>query len=284
MPENTELANRQNPDGGWPYRRASSCTEPTVFALLALSAAGESYSPAAQKGLAWLVRAQRPDGGWAPRPTVDQSTWVTALALLLPVPLPNARCEPALRWLADSSGRETSWVERLRAALLGGRFNSPGDSGFPWFPDTAAWVTPSCFGILALEKANRSRASRQWEERCSAARGYLLSHACRDGGWNHGSSKALGYDSDSYAETTGQALLALHKVPAATLRPALERARAHARTCRSSEAMNWLRLGLLAHGQALPDYPVPKGHGSVVEVSLNIVADAAANGRNIFLG
>jgi hypothetical protein len=171
----------------------------------------------------------------------------------------------------------------MSSALIDGRLSRPEGDGWPWFPDTTAWVTPSCFGLLALEKAKRSGDSRHLEERCDAARQYLLSHTCRDGGWNHGSTKALGYDSDSYPETTGQVLLALHAVPAERLRRSLERAHQHFEACRSSEALSWLRLGFQAHGLNVPDRPAPTGHGTVLEASLNILAQAALNGHNSFL-
>lgn len=283
MPQVVGLAAIQNPDGGWGYRNGSSCTEPTVYALLALAASGDANSPAAASAGAWLTRNQRSDGGWAPRPGVDQSTWVTALALLAPCGLPHAQRERALGWLADRAGRESSWVQRARSFLLGLPSNAAVGNGWPWFPDTAAWVTPTCFGLLALEKANRMTPSRHLEERCKSAREYLLERRCRDGGWNHGSTRALGYDSDSYPETTGQALLALHNVPGEALRASLERARGHVKTCRSLEALEWLKLGLAAHGQRFPDRPAPKGHGGVPEMAVNVLAGAAANGRNLFL-
>ncbi len=73
---------------------------------------------------------------------------------------------------------------------------------------------------------------------------------CADGGWNHGSNRALGRDGDSYPETTGIALVALHAVPPS---PQLERAKAAARrhlaSCRTAEGVAWLRMGLAAHGE-----------------------------------
>src|SRR5947209_17373957 len=76
------LISKQNPDGGWPYLRGRSWTEPTVYAVLALLAAGETE--AARRGLRWITSLERPDGGWAPQAGIDESTWVTALVALLP--------------------------------------------------------------------------------------------------------------------------------------------------------------------------------------------------------
>lgn len=283
MLDTSGLAAMQNPDGGWPYKSGGSCTEPTAYGLLALVALGQTASPAVRKASDWLARGQRADGGWAPRPGVDQTTWVTALVLLLPGSLVHVSRERALRWLAASSGRESGWVQRLRVTLLDGRMPQTGGDGWPWFPDTAAWVTPTCFGLLAAEKSARSQPSVELSQRAGAARQYLLSHTCRDFGWNHGSTKALGYDSDSYPETTGQALLALHGVPAARLQRSFECAQRHFESSRSLEALCWLKLGFLAHGLKVPDRPIPPGHGSVMEIALKILAEAAANGRNIFL-
>ncbi len=277
------LTARQNPDGGWPYGKGTSCTEPTACALLALAAAGESNTTAAARAAAWLSRCQRSDGGWAPQPGVDQSTWVTSLVLLVSPALLSVQRDKALAWLAAETGRESSWIQRARSYLLNGSAPPATETAFPWYPHTAAWVTPSCFGLLALEKANRAARSNNLDQRCTSAREYLLSHTCRDGGWNHGSTRALGYDSDSYPETTGQALLALHNASGDKVERALERARRQLESCRSLEAASWLRLGLLAHQRNVPASPVANAHGGVQELSLEVLAQAAANGRNIFV-
>src|SRR5437868_6780621 len=97
------LLSKQNRDGGWPYARGVSWTEPTAYAVLALLDAGEREG--AMRGLRWLRTTQRSDGGWGPQAGVDQSTWVTALAALIP---PEHLGEPAhsnaVRWVGVQTG------------------------------------------------------------------------------------------------------------------------------------------------------------------------------------
>ncbi|MBP2406125.1 squalene--hopene cyclase [Streptomyces syringium] len=69
------LESVQNADGGWgedqrSYRdpewigRGATTPSQTAWALLALLAAGERESKAVERGVAWLVDHQRPDGSW----------------------------------------------------------------------------------------------------------------------------------------------------------------------------------------------------------------------------
>jgi squalene-hopene/tetraprenyl-beta-curcumene cyclase len=69
------LERHQNPDGGWGedgrsyddpgwIGRGESTASQTAWALLALHAAGEGSSPAARRGVEWLVTAQLEDGSW----------------------------------------------------------------------------------------------------------------------------------------------------------------------------------------------------------------------------
>ncbi|HXM43083.1 MAG TPA: prenyltransferase/squalene oxidase repeat-containing protein [Bryobacteraceae bacterium] len=279
-----DIRSAQNPDGGWPYRKGGSWTEPTVYALLAHQATRRPASRGAE-AVAWLSSAQRSDGGWTPRHSVDQSTWVTALvALLPPETIGEKRHARAMQWLLGEGGMEASPMFRLSAFLRDGKLpDRPVANGWPWFPGTAAWVTPTCLGILALKKCYWRQPSPDLRERIDQARAFLLSRRCADGGWNHGSARALGYDSDSYPETTGQALLALAGTDPAKLQGSLRLAQRFLREQRSSGGAAWLRLGLLAHQQlpaAAPLFTMPCR--TVPDIALTFLAAAAERGCNVF--
>jgi hypothetical protein len=278
------LVSMQNSDGGWGYRGGGgSWTEPTCYALMALDAWGLGSSGEASRGSGWISARQRADGGWAPRDGVDQSTWVTALVLLLGDSLfAPAQAQAASAWLRAQTGRESSLVYRLRMRLLGVRLDDPAVDGWPWFPGAAAWVVPTALSILALQKIAGRTKDRGVLERIELGRRFLLARRCRDGGWNHGSTKALGYDSDSYAETTGIALLALHGAAAPGLDRSEEVARQKLEKCFSLEGASWLRLALITRGVSA-EITDQAPRGGTMEIALSLLAEAAARGRNIFI-
>jgi hypothetical protein len=273
----------QNADGGWGYHRGASSTEPTTLALLALSVSGCGQTIAAQRGVQWLAASQRSDGGWPPRRNVDQSTWVTALPMILPKNMrTQLHVERAKEWVLSQQGRESTWRQRLKNYLAGTQ--NPLDTsqeGWPFYPDTAAWVVPTAFTVLGLE---RFPSDDRVQSRCRSGRAFLLSRLCSDGGWNHGSFRALGYDLPSYPETTGVALLALHNEQSAALKRSLGRGEQELSHIHSREAACWLQLGLLAHGKpASSDVGNLRPPRSVIEVALTLLTDAATNGHNIFI-
>jgi len=280
------LLDSQNPDGGWPhYPGKPSWTEPTAYALLALQACSSRAAPV-QRALAWLREAQLPDGGWTPQPGIAQSTWVTAVvALLGPAPLGGPVYGRAIRWLVDQSGAESGLWNRLRLFLSGA--SPPEDPrlrGWPWYPGTHAWVAPTALSVLALGKALRRQPSAEIRARRDLGVAYLLGHACSDGGWNYGAARALGHDAQSYPETTGLALLALHGTDAPAVRKGCAYARAHLKDCHSAEAESWIRLGLLAQGQLPSGAPPPtRPMRGIQHAALALLASAAEHGRNLFL-
>ena len=278
------LVGRQNRDGGWPYVRGSSWTEPTVYAVLALLAAGEMEP--AQRGLRWIRAIGSPDGGWPPQAGVDQSTWVTALVALLPPEHLGATAHArAIAWLMATAGRESSATYRLREWLLGNpRLPEQEFPGWPWIPDAAAWVGPTSLAVLALEKEYRRRPLPAIRDRIDSGRRFLQARMCREGGWNHGSVRALGYESLPYPETTGMALAALRGVQSPATERSLPVARRFLGECRSADALNWLRLGLLAHGQLPAGYchPVAVEERTLPDTSLGLLV-AEERGRDLIL-
>jgi hypothetical protein len=274
------VVSKQNRDGGWPYVHGSSRTEPTVYAILALLAAGE-LEPA-RRGLAWVRSAELPDGGWPPQKGFDESTWVTALVALLPgEQLGSAMHERAIDWLLGTAGEESSWTHRARMWLLGIEPTPEQEfPGWPWIPGSAAWVGPTSLAILALEKEMAQRPSAAIRRRVEEGRRFLLRRMCQGGGWNHGSVRALGYESTPYPETTGLALAALRGVRTKETESALAVAERFLGECRSADALNWLRIGLLAHGR-LPDGYCPPAQlacRTLSETSLDMLLAGAQKG------
>jgi hypothetical protein len=269
---------KQNHDGGWAYSRGCSWTEPTALVLLAQSAVGVQRATDRQffdAGIGFLRSAAAPDGGWRPQTGVAESTWVTALVTLLPEEsIGSARYRGGIEWLKGQTGRESSWSYKLRQRLAGNKDGFP--EGWPWFPGAAAWVIPTSLGILAFQRAARKGSDRRLDERIAAGKEFLVSHMCMDGGWNHGSNRALGRDGDSYPETTGIALLALHGVRSAQIERAKASARRHLRNCRSAEGVAWLRMALSAHGENLRPGADPVAR-TIVDAALSAIASAERN-------
>jgi prenyltransferase/squalene oxidase-like repeat protein len=273
----TALAAAQNSDGGWPYRKGTSWTEPTVLALLALG----RENPVSARGFDWLRGRQRSDGGWPPQAGVEQATWVTSLVALLPVAsIGPERLHHALSWILGQMGTNSTIWFRLRERLLGSH-GVEENPGWPWFPGTAAWVTPTALAMLALGKAAKRQPADEIQRRIEQGREFLLSRRCADGGWNHGSSHALGYDGNSYPETTGAALLALRGV--VNLDKSIAAAERHWRECRSAEGAAWLKLGLLVHGRKTEGWPPQSRPRNIRDSALCVLADRAEQGHNAFV-
>lgn len=281
------LLSRQHTDGGWGYAGPVSWTEPTALVLLAFSTqngSGEGFA----RGNRWLCGAQRSDGGWAPQAAVAESTWVTALAALVPS-FTSALLERQSRgvdWLLRETGKESASWRRAFRALSGQRLEFDiSEPGWPWFPGTAAWVMPTALTVLALENWQRRTGSGEAAKRIEQGRECLLSRTCRDGGWNYGTPRVLGVDADSYPDTTGAALLALHGVSSARMDRAIAAAEKHLARCQSVESRCWLAMGLAAQRRKPAPVLAPglRLRGPM-DTALWILAETALRGSNVFLG
>ncbi len=153
--------------------------------------------------------------------------------------------------------------------MLGNQDLSTGaEKGWPWYPGAAAWVMPTAISLLALRKEQAAHPSEGVRERIEGGTKYLLSHACKDGGWNHGATHALGYEANAYPETTGVALLALRGVKAPEVDKGIAQAEVFFREPNPAGAA-WLRLGLMAQG-----LPAPAINPPVHPRKVNIVDEA----------
>jgi hypothetical protein len=182
-------------------------------------------------------------------------------------------------------GNESTLRYRVREWLLGHGIPAEQDfAGWPWVPGAAAWVGPTSIAILALDKEWQRRASGAMRERIVTGRKFLLERMCQGGGWNHGSARPLGYDSDPYPETTGIALAALRGENSPQVAESLGVARRFLAGCHSADALNWLRLGLLAHGDLPNGFVCPAGvnRRTVPELSLDLLLDSGDAARRLF--
>jgi Squalene-hopene cyclase C-terminal domain len=278
------LKSKQNRDGGWPYVRGASWTEPTVYAVMALLAADEDQ--AAQRGLDWLRRRQLPDGGWPPQTGFDESNWVTALVALLPPERLGAKVhQGTIHWLMTTTGEESTAVFRLRCWLLGVSPSRPEPVAWPWVRGTAAWVVPTSLAVLALDKEDARRPSQAIRARIAEGRRFLMERMCLSGGWNHGSVRVYGVEGLPYPETTGVALAAIRGVRSPQTDRSIATAQRFLAECRSADALNWLRLGLLAHGQLPAGFTPPAlAFRTLIETSMDMLVAETQQGREVLWG
>ena len=154
----------------------------------------------------------------------------------------------------------------------------------PGFPARRRGSPPPVSEFWHCRRAAGGSLRAILRERIARAQAFLLARRCADGGWNHGAARSLGYNSDSYPETTGQALLALAGTDAAKLGDSFRLAQRFLREQRSSGGAAWLRLGLLAHQQvpaAAPIFCMPCR--TLPDTALTLLAAAAEQGHNVFL-
>jgi len=275
------LLSKQNRDGGWPYVTGASWTEPTVYAVLALLAAGESA--AAERGLRWLRSHQLSDGGWPPQAGFDESNLVTApVALVPPEYLGATAHDRAIRWLLGTTGEESTGIYRLRRWLLGTLPSRREPAGWPWVHGTAAWVVPTSLAMLALDREHQRRPTQAIRDRLTDGRRFLMERMCISGGWNHGAIKVYGVDAEPYPETTGVALAAIRGMRGPATDRAITAAQRFLADCRSADALNWLRLGLLAHGRLPAGFsPPPLACRTLIETSMNMLVAETQRGSDL---
>lgn len=215
------LKSAQNADGGWGYRAGGeSRVEPTAWALLALQQA--SRAPQHPEGLAQaqrcafqFLRAQQlADGSWPAAPGQTVGCWATSLACwaLLVDRDSHQAAAAGLRWLCNDRPRSASLLRRMvRRLARTAKVSEQNESlyGWGWTPNTASWVEPTAFALLALQLAPKNLRPADSTKRMDLAKAMLYDRMCPGGGWNCGNPKVYGVAGDPSIPQTVWALVAL---------------------------------------------------------------------------
>ncbi|HVB44201.1 MAG TPA: squalene--hopene cyclase [Streptosporangiaceae bacterium] len=200
------LAGMQSRDGGWgafdadntarlvtklPFCDFGEVIDPpsadvTAHTVEALAVAGLAGSRAVRRGVAWLLRAQEPDGSWFGRWGANYvyGTGAVVPALIAAGVLPG---KPVIRravaWLIEHQNADGGWGEDLRS-YRDARWAGRGDST----ASQTAWA------LLALLAAGGDDARR------SAERGvrWLAQTQLPDGSWDEPSFTGTGFPGDFY--------------------------------------------------------------------------------------
>ena len=137
--------------------------------------------------------------------------WVDALAVLADL---NAgkRDGAQVTRLLESRGREGHWFWRWKFRLAERQVKfDPAKYGWGWTEETASWVVPTAFAVLALEQTLRAGVIEPGGagERIRLGKAMLLDRMCAGGGWNSGNPEVFGVALKPHLDTTAIAALAL---------------------------------------------------------------------------
>ncbi len=193
------LLRSRNPDGGWPYLSGrQSRLEPTVFALLALRAAGHPIDASV------LAAWPRRDGLLLDAHGGDVNVAWHAQAALVTQSLGSGEQSLASSLVASLLTVKGVALPQSPALRQDDRLQ-----GWPWSPGTFSWVEPTAWAAMAVRRWHRARPSPEAASRVSEAERLLLDRACAIGGWNYGNPAAFGHELRPHVPTTALALLAL---------------------------------------------------------------------------
>ena len=231
-------SNRIRTAAGLIVRGGSSWTEPTVFAMLAGYACGDDTRPGAARSTGCAKcsgRRRMVSQARSRRKHLGHGSGRAASAGRPGRSAPHAR-HP----LADGDDRPP--IATMYPGCRRGSAATPPPNpiaGWPWLPGTAAWATRPPSPFWRWPKRIAAILTRCCGAGSKAHAIFCSPHRCPDGGWNHGSARALGVDAPSYPETTGTALLAV---------AACDRRRSIAPSIRCAEKW-WNRLSVLRGGK-----------------------------------
>jgi squalene-hopene/tetraprenyl-beta-curcumene cyclase len=200
------LTGMQSRDGGWgafdadntrklvtrlPFCDFGAVIDPpsadvTAHTVEALCAEGLDTSPAVRRGVAWLLRAQEPDGSWFGRWGANYvyGTGAVVPALIAAGVLPGKPCiRRAVSWLIAHQNADGGWGEDLRS------YTDPS-----WAGRGDSTASQTAWALLALLAAGGDDARR------SADRGaaWLAAAQRPDGSWDEPQFTGTGFPGDFY--------------------------------------------------------------------------------------
>jgi hypothetical protein len=191
--------------GAWGYRPGGDrYVEPTALAVVALLSGRDRFADGqrmAELAVSRLVGQQRADGGWGVSPVDSEGSWMTAYAVWS---LARARdtlgrtdladaVNAGVRWLIGNPAQPVGETEREQQRKL---MNvDVGLVGWSWSSDTASWVFPTAWSVIA---AIAAAPANRGADRVRMGAAYLIDRACADGGWNFGNPYMIG---QAYAPT-----------------------------------------------------------------------------------
>lgn len=261
------LVHCQLANAGWPFHsgNAQAAVEPTALALLALP---PKSTRERDSTIRFLLEIQNPNGSWPALHGDDSGgSGVTGLAAyaLQSSGVTGPAIDRSLQWLLRSRGWEAHWPWKwkFRTTDRHVRFN-PDKFGWPWMPETASWVVPTAYSILALTHSKASPHQGLAERRARLGVEMLYDRMCPGGGWNAGNGVVYGAGLAPHPDVTALALLSLSKQPMnAAISASLEWLKGRAETCRAPWSLGWTILAL--HAYAAPIRPWIDALCSVVE-------------------
>jgi squalene-hopene/tetraprenyl-beta-curcumene cyclase len=200
------LTGMQSRDGGWgafdadntrklvtrlPFCDFGAVIDPpsadvTAHTVEALCAEGLDTSPAVRRGVAWLLRAQEPDGSWFGRWGANYvyGTGAVVPALIAAGVRPGKPCiRRAVSWLIAHQNPDGGWGEDLRS------YTDPS-----WAGRGDSTASQTAWALLALLAAGGDDAGR------SADRGaaWLAAAQRPDGSWDEPQFTGTGFPGDFY--------------------------------------------------------------------------------------
>ena len=248
-----ELIHRQLPEGGWPFTTdtTQSAVEPTALALLAMPSQSVRERDAA---IRFLLSTQNANGSWPAFSGDDgEGSGFTGLALFA-----LNRCgvrrivgRRAVEWLLKTKGWESHWLWKwkFRTSDRHVRFD-PDKFGWPWLPETASWVVPTAYSLLALKHARDISQRELLNLRIRRGVEMLYDRICPKGGWNAGNGVVYGLPLAPHPDATALALLSLlTEPPNDFITASLDWLERRAETCVAPWSLAWTILSLDAFGR-----------------------------------